>query len=202
MRMSPRPSIASSMSTSPNAKRVSASSTPSAAAASNLSRLASMRRLIKQRDIVVDEWRYADEDPLGRERALILPFARWKEERERWWLWDGKLGVRLGPTDPVAALEHDFLRVALVALEFGGLAEGRGYSQAQLLRKRYKFTGELRAVGKIQRDQLFYMARCGFDAFELPQDADLKAALAAFDTFSVAYQPAVDHGLELQRRAA
>ena len=60
-----------------------------------------MRRLIKQRDIVVDEWRYADEDPVGRERALILPFARWKEERDRWWLWDGRLGVRLGPTDPV-----------------------------------------------------------------------------------------------------
>ena len=83
-----------------------------------------MRRLIKQRDIVVDEWRYADEDPVGRERALILPFARWKEERERWWLWDGRLGVRLGPTDPVDALAQDFLRVSLVAIEFGGLADG------------------------------------------------------------------------------
>jgi uncharacterized protein (DUF934 family) len=63
-----------------------------------------MRRLIKQREIVVDSWRYAEEDPLGRERALILPFARWKEERSRWWLWDGKLGVRMGPTDPVTEL--------------------------------------------------------------------------------------------------
>jgi uncharacterized protein (DUF934 family) len=159
-----------------------------------------MRRLIKQREIVVDEWRYADEDPLGRERALILPFARWKEERERWWLWDGRLGVRLGPTDPVAALENDFLRVALVAIEFGGMAEGRGYSQAQLLRKRYKFTGELRAVGNIQRDQLFYMARCGFDSFELPATADLDVALTAFDDFSVAYQGAVDVGVRVARR--
>jgi uncharacterized protein (DUF934 family) len=159
-----------------------------------------MRRLIRQREIVVDEWRYADEDPLGRERALILPYARWKEERERWWLWDGRLGVRLGPTDPVAALEHDFLRVSLVALEFGGLAEGRGYSQAHLLRKRYKFTGELRAVGNVQRDQLFYMARCGFDAFELPEGADVELALTGFHDFTVAYQPAIDAGLTLARR--
>src|SRR4051812_29152433 len=136
---------------SPNATRVNASSTPSAALASHLSRLVYMRRLIKQREIVVDSWRHADEDPLGRERALILPFARWKEERSRWWLWDGKLGVRIGPTDSVAELEHDFLRIGLVAIEFGGISEGRGYTQAQLLRKRYKFTGELRAVGKIQR---------------------------------------------------
>jgi uncharacterized protein (DUF934 family) len=92
--------------------------------------------------------------------------------------------------------------VSLVAIEFGGLAEGRGYSQAQLLRKRYKFTGELRAVGKIQRDQLFYMARCGFDAFELPEGADLDVALTAFNDFTVAYQGSSDTGLSLQRRAA
>jgi uncharacterized protein (DUF934 family) len=157
-----------------------------------------MRRLIKQREIVLDEWRYADEDPVGRERALILPFARWKAEREQWWLWDG----RLGPTDPVAELKNDFVRVGLIAIEFGGMAEGRGYSQAQLLRTRYKFTGELRAVGKIQRDQLFYLARCGFDSFELPQGADLDMALTAFDDFSVAYQDAVDAaGVRVARRA-
>lgn len=161
-----------------------------------------MRQLIRQREIVADDWRYAEEDPLGRARALILPFARWKAERETWWLWDGKLGVRLGPTDPVAALEQDFLRISLVAIEFGGLSEGRGYSQAQLLRKRFGFTGELRAVGKVQRDQLFYMARCGFDTFELPENADLQVALSAFGDFSVAYQSAVDGTVSVARRAA
>src|SRR5688572_14913352 len=187
---------------SPSVTRKSASSTLSAASAWHLSRLVFMRQLIRRHEIVGDDWRYADEDPQGRDRALILPFARWQLERNRWWLWDGRLGVRLGPADPVAALAQDFLRVSLVALEFGGMAEGRGYSQAQLLRKRYKFTGELRAVGKIQRDQLFYMARCGFDAFELPDGADLQAALAAFGDFSVAYQDAVDAaGVTPRRRA-
>ena len=161
-----------------------------------------MRRLIKQREVIVDEWRYADEDPVGRERALILPFARWKAEREQWWLWDGRLGVRVGPTDPVVELKNDFTRIGLIAIEFSGLPEGRGYSQAALLRTRYKFTGELRAVGKIQRDQLFYMARCGFDTFELPEGADLSVALTAFDDFDVAYQGAYDAGIQVARRAA
>jgi uncharacterized protein (DUF934 family) len=161
-----------------------------------------MRQLIRRREIVNDDWRYVDEDPHGRDRALILPFARWQQERNRWWLWDGRLGVRLGPADPVAALAQDFLRVGLVAIEFGGIAEGRGYSQAQLLRKRYKFGGELRAVGNIQRDQLFYLARCGFDSFELPEGADLQGALASFDDFSVAYQGAPDLDLSLERRAS
>jgi uncharacterized protein (DUF934 family) len=161
-----------------------------------------MRQLIRRREVVSDDWRYADEDPQGRDRALILPFARWQQERSRWWLWDGRLGVRIGPTDPVAALERDFLRVALDAIEFGGNAEGRGYSQAQLLRQRYGFGGELRAVGNIQRDQLFYLARCGFDSFELPAGADLTGALDAFEDFSVAYQSATDLGLSLERRAS
>lgn len=163
-----------------------------------------MRHLIRLRDSqprgwVADEWRYADEDPLGRERALILPFARWQEERGRWWLWDGRLGVKIGPADPVAALEHDFLRVSLVAVEFDGLDAERGYNQARLLRKRYKFTGELRAVGELQRDQLFFMARCGFDAFELPATTDVDEALAVFDDAAVPAPPA-DHRQTLRRR--
>jgi uncharacterized protein (DUF934 family) len=100
----------------------------------------------------------------------------------------------------VDALERDFLRISLVAIEFGGIGEGRGYSQAQLLRRRYHFTGEIRAVGKIQRDQFFYMARCGFDAFELPDGADAAVAIAALNDFSVKYQDSSDQGLSLRRR--
>ncbi len=159
-----------------------------------------MPQLIRQREVVADEWRTLDEDPQGLSRAVIIPFARWQAERDQWWLWDGKLGVRIGPTDPVELLERDFLRVSLVAIEFGGIGEGRGYTQAQLLRQRFKFSGEIRAVGKVQRDQLFYMARCGFDAFELPDGADTAVAVAAFGDFSVKYQDAADKGLALRHR--
>jgi len=160
-----------------------------------------MRQLIKQREIVTDEWRYADEDPQGAHRALILPLARYQAEREQWLQWGGRLGVRIGPTDKMGALQNDLPRLALIAIEFGGLAEGRGYSQATILRRRYHFTGELRAVGKIQRDQVFYMARCGFDTFEFPEGTDLEVALTAFNDFSVAYQSAADVGVAPQRRA-
>ena len=159
-----------------------------------------MRKLIKQREVIEDAWRYADEDPQA--AAVIVPLARWQQEREQWLASGKRLGLRIGPADKLDALAADLPRLALLALEFGGLAEGRGYSQAHLLRRRYGFKGELRAVGKIQRDQLFYMARCGFDAFELPEGADFAVALAAFDDFTVAYQPAVDQQMSLARRAS
>ena len=64
----------------------------------------------------------------------------------------------------------------LIAAEFSGPAEGRGYTQARQLRERFEFAGELRAIGYVRRDQLFFMARCGFNSFELP-DADIEDAL-------------------------
>lgn len=157
-----------------------------------------MRKLIKQREVIEDFWRYADEDPQA--AAVIVPLPRWSQENQQWLAAGKRLGVRIGPADKVDTLAPHLSALELVAIEFGGLAEGRGYSQAQLLRRRYGFTGEVRAVGKIQRDQLFYMARCGFDAFELPPEADLEVALTAFDDFTVAYQPAVDVNTRLRRR--
>ncbi len=149
-----------------------------------------MRSIIRRREIVADDWRYADEDPAGADRALILPLARWHEERPQWWLWAGRLGVRIGPTDRVELLRPDLTRLSLIAIEFGGPSEGRGYTQARLLRERLGFAGELRAVGYVKRDQLFFLARCGFDAFELSAGVDPQSVLTAFEDFDVAYQPA------------
>jgi len=149
-----------------------------------------VRNIIRRREIVADDWRYVDEDPDGAELALILPLARWREERTNWWLWAGRLGVRIGPADRVELLKPDLTRLSLFAIEFGGPSEGRGYTQARVLRERLGFTGELRAVGYVKRDQLFFLARCGFDAFEVSEGVDPQSALTAFDDFDVAYQPA------------
>jgi uncharacterized protein (DUF934 family) len=81
-----------------------------------------------------------------------------------------------------------------VAARFSGPGEGRGYTQAKLLRERYGFRGELRAIGYVRIDQLWFMARCGFDSFEL-SEADLKGADKALATFSAAYQSSNDLGL-------
>ncbi len=163
-----------------------------------------MRKLIKlhnhDRSIVTDDWRYVEED--ANAPAIIVSLPQWQMERDTLLASGKKLGVKLIPADKVEAIASDATKLSLIALEFGGIGEGRGYSQAHILRRRCNFIGELRAVGKIQRDQLFYMARCGFDAFELPEAADLNVALTAFDDYSVAYQPGIDKaGLELRRRA-
>lgn len=129
--------------------------------------LACTRRVIRRGEIVVDEWRYAHEDPLGRSRALILPYARWQQERRRWWLWDGRLGVHLTAGDPVSALEHDFLRLGLLALDLEGISDAQASRSAQWLRERERYTGELRAVGRFAPERIAQLASEGFDAFEL-----------------------------------
>lgn len=159
-----------------------------------------MRKIIKQRDIIADEWRYADEDADA--AAVIVSLTQWQSEGAVLLASGRRVGVKLGPADKVEALAQDAGKLALIALEFGGIGEGRGYSQAHILRRRYGFTGELRAMGKVQRDQLFCMARCGIDAYQLPEGADLQVALTAFDDYSVAYQPGIDvGGVQLRRRA-
>jgi uncharacterized protein (DUF934 family) len=160
-----------------------------------------MRKLIKQRKVVDDTWRYATED--ANAQAIIVSLQQFQAEGEALLSSGKQIGVKLGPADKIEALAEVAPKLALVALEFGGLGEGRGYSQAHILRRRLGFTGELRAVGKVQRDQLFCMARCGFDAFELPEGTDLTIALTAFDDYTVAYQPGIDNGgVNLKRRTA
>ena len=87
-------------------------------------------------------------------------------------------------------LRADLARLSLIEIEFPSPSEGRGYSQARVLRDRLKFTGEIRAVGHVKRDQIFFMARCGIDAFELAAGVTPQSVLTAFDDFDVAYQPA------------
>jgi uncharacterized protein (DUF934 family) len=154
------------------------------------------RRLLRNRQIVEDEWLYLAEAASDSTAPLILSFAQWENERGLWMARGGSLGVVLSPADQVDRLAPDLARFALIAAEFSGPSEGRGYSQARLLRERFGFKGELRATGYVRRDQLFFMARCGFDSFELA-DADLDDAFAAFSTFSAAYQPSNDLGLAL-----
>ncbi len=159
------------------------------------------KTILRGRTLVPDDWRYIDEDPKGANLALILPFARWQAERDQWWLWAGRLGVRVGPADRIEALEPDLKRLALIALEFTGPSEGRGYTKARVLRERYRFAGEIRAVGYVKRDQLFFLARCGFDAFELTAGVKIEEALAAFQDFDTAYQSTPDNLLNLKRRS-
>ena len=96
--------------------------------------------------------------------------------------------LRLEPGDDPAAVADQLDRVARVEVNFPKFGDGRGYSIAVLLRRRYGYKGELRAVGQITRDHLYFMDRVGFDAFELREGEDAAEALASFKDFSVSYQ--------------
>ena len=106
--------------------------------------------------------------------------------------------VRVEPADDPAAIALE--GVTRIEVSFPKFGDGRGYSIARLLRERYGYRGELRAVGHITRDLLFFLESCGFDAFELREGEDPHAALAAFDDFSESYQASVARPQPLFRR--
>jgi uncharacterized protein (DUF934 family) len=112
------------------------------------------------------------------------------------------LGVWLDSHEDPEALADDLDRLSLVAVNFPKFTDGRGYSIARLLRERYHYQGEIRAIGDVLQDQLFYMQRCGIDAYALRADKDIEKALAGLSVFSETYQAAVDQSepLFLRRR--
>ena len=162
-----------------------------------------MRRILRRREIVADDWVHLGEEAADG-AALIVPLVELRKDPGRWWQWSGRLGVRLTPVDRVEELAQELPRLDLVAVEFPNPSDGRGYSQARLLRERLGFRGELRAVGAgVRQDQVFLLARCGFDALELAAGEDAQAARRALERYDVAYQPgSAAVGLRAQRFSA
>lgn len=161
-----------------------------------------MATLLKDGRVASDSWRQLEggverwvavgEDgfvpDLPEDAELIVPLALLRARRRDLLGRRGPTGVVLEPHEDPAALAGDLERLSLVALRFPKFADGRAYSHARLLRSRYGFRGELRAVGEVLLDHLLFMQRCGFDAFELRADQDAEDALAAFSELSVQYQ--------------
>jgi uncharacterized protein (DUF934 family) len=146
--------------------------------------------LLRQREVVVaDEWVTLGDTPPADDASLLVPFAKFREDPDLYRSRKGKLGIRLAPADKVEDLAPELPRLSLVALEFTGPGEGRGYSQAKLLRARYHFAGEVRAVGHVKQDQVYLMARVGIDAFDLSPDQKPEEAIATLDRFKIAYTP-------------
>ncbi len=146
--------------------------------------------LIRNGAIVADDWIDA------RRRRTRCPIAGRSSSRSRAGRRSGRrclaaarlVGVRLASNEPAAALADDVGHLALIAIAFPTFRDGRGFSLARLLRERYGFSGELRAVGNVFRDQFLFMHRCGFDAYEVADAAEAEAFAAALASFSVFYQ--------------
>ena len=155
--------------------------------------------LIKNKRIAADTWRHVDDEaPLPTDGDVIVSLARWQAEREALRGRNAPLGIRLRSDEDADAIADDLAYFDLVALEFPQFKDGRAYSTARLLRERHRYTGELRAIGEVLYDQLAFMQRCGFDAFEYAGSLAAEKALAAFDEIDVVYQTAADE----QRSAA
>ena len=155
-------------------------------------------RMIRRRAIVDDDWLHVpDGDPVPAGRQVTVSLERWLRAFD-----EGEVlpsGVRVAPGDAVERLAGLLDRLELIVLEFGAFTEGRGFSQARLLRERLGFAGELRAAGAVTRDRIAFMERCGIDAFELAADEDPREALSAFAELALPYQPAAD-GAEIVAR--
>src|SRR3954471_9997317 len=149
--------------------------------------------LVKAGRIIEDRFvRVLDDAPVPDGVPVILPAARLLADARELVLRQAPTGV-IWPNDRrISELVPYLDWIALVALVFPTFKDGRAYSQARLLRERHGFRGELRATGQVLRDQLLFLQRAGFDAFEVTKDADASHFAEAIQRYSVFYQPTGD----------
>lgn len=164
-----------------------------------------MSKLIIDGVIVDDTWQLLEkpEDasaavPAGK---VIVHLSVWQQQKDALSARDD-IGVWLDNVDTADLLGDDAKQLPLVAVNFPVFMDGRGFSAARLLRERYGFTGELRAIGNFIRDQLCYLKRCGVNAFACSSEIDMEKALASLNDFTDGYQTAVDTPVPLFRRKA
>lgn len=175
-----------------------------------------MATLIKNAKIADDSWQRLETAADGglplipAQGDVLVPLALWQAASAALLARGaGRVGIWLAPNEDPAQIADSLDAFDLIAVDFPQFTDGRGYSTARLLRERYRWRGELRAIGDVQRDQLFYLSRCGFDAFLLNDGIDAppgdllrgaQAALSAFGDFTDAYQTSVERPLPLFRR--
>ncbi len=152
-------------------------------------------RVIKENTVVEDSWQRLQATDIGQtlpQGDVIVPFRYWQEHQAELEQRPGRLGVCLDGDDNTEDVAEALSKFDLIALDFPAFKDGRGYSHARLLRERYGYRGDIRAVGDVLRDQLFFMRRCGISSFHLREDKDIDDAMNGFSDFSVSYQSAAD----------
>jgi uncharacterized protein (DUF934 family) len=167
----------------------------------------SERRIIRDGAVVTDDWTIvaiSDDNalPLPNLSKLIVPLQVWQQHRFELLARGEPLGVWLRGEDDPLALADDVQLFSVIAVNFAAFKDGRGYSSAYLIRDRLQYRGELRAIGDVLRDQLFYLKRVGFNAFQVREDRNIEEALKGLSDFSDVYQGSIDQPLPLFRRRA
>ena len=168
-----------------------------------------MSRIIKNGQVIDDVWlvlKLAEgETPeviALPDAPTLLPLAVWLARKDEILARRQPVGIWLESSEGPEAIANDLAHFTVIGVNFPKFADGRGYSTARLLRERFAYTGEIRALGDVLQDQLFLLKRCGFDAFAVREGKDIEAALAGLNAFSESYQSAVDQPQPLFRRRA
>ncbi|WP_313953932.1 DUF934 domain-containing protein [Accumulibacter sp.] len=166
-----------------------------------------MPRIINNEQIVEDHWQLLTlaEGETPESVALpagpvLLPLAVWLARKDEIVAATQQLGVWLDSDEGPEQLADDVDRFAVIGVNFPKFTDGRSYSSARLLRERHGYSGEIRALGDVQQDQLFFMRRCGINAYAVRADKDIDKALAGLRVFSETYQAAVDQPQPFFRR--
>lgn len=165
-----------------------------------------MREIIKDKAVVMDDWTILQLEegdtpetiavPAGK---IIVPLTVWEAQRTNLKA-RVEIGVWIASHERPEVLKEDVAKLSVIAIDFPKFSDGRGYSIAYNLRERLGFAGELRAIGDVLRDQMFYMQRVGFNAFATREDRNIHDALKSLFDFSEAYQAAWDQKSPLFRR--
>ena len=162
-----------------------------------------MPKIIKINQVVEDQWTLlaadAQLDQALQTEQVIIPLALWQQHKNELQTVQD-LGIWLEAEQAIEDIIDDIAHFAVIALNFPVFTDGRHFSSARLLRERYAYTGEIRAIGDVFRDQLFFMQRCGFDAYAIRADRCPTDALKSLSELSVSYQAAYDQNLPLYRR--
>lgn len=149
--------------------------------------------LIKAGAFVEDPFFFVpDGKAFPEDKGVVVTLARFQGERETLFAHHAPVGVRLASNENPQVLKADLPRLAVVVLEFPKFRDGRAFSWARMLRTRFAYKGEIRATGDFLPDQLAFMGRTGFDAFEVRQDFTLEEFNRAMGEITLAYQPSAD----------
>jgi len=151
-----------------------------------------MPKIIKGAEVADDPWIIIEkgfEGELPADPLLLLPMQYWLDNRDKLNL--TVTGIWIDSDESVELIGHEANLFPLIAVNFPVFTDGRGFSIGRLLKERYEFTGQLRAIGSPIQDQLFYLMRCGFTSFDLKDGSDLESALSSLNDFDESYQGAI-----------
>jgi len=145
-------------------------------------------KIIKDKQIIENSWRHIADDEATGNGDITVSLSRWSNEKTTLANHSGGIGIRIAPADNVADIADELNNITLVAVELPAFTDGRAFSHARILRSRYGYKGEIRAIGSYMADQAFYLNRVGVNAFEFENATDLALAISTMNDFTVKYQ--------------